>query len=190
MTKPEIRKKYLSLRKALSNTEIEKSSHEIAARFFSSVDLSQIRVVHTFLPIISKKEVDTWLIIDQLKIKYPHIKVSIPRVENGRLSNFYFETRAQLAETQWKILEPTFGEATRTTEIDLVLVPLLAFDKKGNRVGYGKGFYDRFLAECRADCKKVGLSFFDPTADLILTDAYDKSLDLVVTPAQIYRITS
>lgn len=187
MTKQEIRKKYVGLREALSNTEIDKSSREIAAHFFSAVDFFAINVVHIFLPIVSKKEVDTWLIIDELKKKLPRIKISVPKVEGERLLNFYFEDRNQLVENRWRILEPTSGEATPTKEIDLVVVPLLAFDKKGNRVGYGKGFYDKFLAECRSDCVKIGLSFFDPTEELIPVDQFDKTLDVVVTPTEIYR---
>lgn len=188
MTKPEIRKKYIGLREALPETEVDKLSQKICDQFYSSIDLSKIRVLHSFLPIVSKKEVNTWLIIDQLRTLHSRIKVSIPKVDGTRLVNFYFENKNQLSETQWKILEPTSGEITPTEKIDLVLVPLLAFDKKGNRVGYGKGFYDKFLAECRNDCLKVGLSFFDRMSDLIPADTYDVSLDLAITPTTVYRI--
>lgn len=190
MTKQEIRKKYIGLREALSNTEIDKSSQEIANCFFSNVDFTSIKVIHTFLPILPKKEVNTWLIIGQLKKLHPHIKISIPKVEGEQLVNFYFEDRNQLIENQWKILEPASGERTPSKEIDLVIVPLLAFDKNGNRVGYGKGFYDKFLADCRHDCKKIGLSFFDPTDELIPVDVFDKRLDLVVTPTEVYHFVA
>lgn len=189
MTKSAIRKKYSVLRAALSNGEIDKLSQKIAARFLSATDFSKISVVHTFLPIISKKEVNTWMIIDELKKRYPRIRISIPKVEGKQLVNFYFESRSQLTENQWRILEPVSGERTVTKEIDLVLVPLLAFDRRGDRVGYGKGFYDKLLAECRGDCQKVGLSFFGPTNDLIPVDSFDIPLDCAITPEQILSFT-
>ena len=101
------------------------------------------------------------------------------------MENFYFEGLHQLVTSAWGIQEPKQGIPTEIEKIDLVLVPLLAFDKAGHRVGYGKGFYDRFLKGCRPDCLKAGLSFFE--AEEILTDAdeLDVPLDLCVTPAGI-----
>jgi 5-formyltetrahydrofolate cyclo-ligase len=187
VTKQEIRKKYVGLREALSSAEIDKSSREIANRFFSSIDFSSISVIHSFLPISSKKEINTWLIIDEVMESHPDVKIAIPKIEGDRLVNFYFKERSQLAENPWKILEPVSGEKAPTQKIDLVIVPLLAFDRTGNRVGYGKGFYDKFLAECRSGCKKIGLSFFDPVDESIPVDAFDMRLDLVITPTEIYR---
>jgi 5-formyltetrahydrofolate cyclo-ligase len=150
------------------------------------MDLKSIKVVHSFLPILSKKEPNTSLIIDRLKKDFPQIRISIPRVENNDLLNFYFEDESQLKKNQWGILEPASGEPTPTEIIDLVIVPLLAFDRKGNRVGYGKGFYDRFLNDCRTDCKKVGLSFFEPTSSILLKEAHDIPMDVVITPTHVF----
>ncbi len=69
----------------------------------------------------------------------------------------------------------------------MVFVPLLAFDEKGHRVGYGKGFYDKFLSECKPEVLKIGLSFFESEtliSDVLTTDI---QLDLCVTPSKIYN---
>ena len=69
----------------------------------------------------------------------------------------------------------------------MVFVPLLAFDEKGNRVGYGKGFYDKFLAECKPEILKIGVSFFEPEniiPDVLNTDI---QLDLCITPTKVYN---
>ena len=71
-------------------------------------------------------------------------------------------------------------------EIDLVLVPLLAFDKNGYRVGYGKGYYDKFLSNCRPDVIKIGLSFFDAVDEIEDIDDYDLPLNFCVTPQRLY----
>ncbi|MGC4022748.1 MAG: 5-formyltetrahydrofolate cyclo-ligase, partial [Cyclobacteriaceae bacterium] len=73
-------------------------------------------------------------------------------------------------------------EITPAEKIDIVIVPLLAFDAAGNRVGYGKGFYDQFLKTCRKDCKKIGLSLFEASQDLISNEEHDVKLDYAITP--------
>jgi 5-formyltetrahydrofolate cyclo-ligase len=154
--------------------------------FFSSVDLASVKTIHIFLPIQKKREPDTWLIIDRLKSDYPHIKISIPKMTGDhQLINYYFENRTQVRENQWHIPEPEFGVLTPTKAIDLVIVPLLVFDKAGHRLGYGKGFYDRFLSMCRTDCKKVGLSFFEPI-ESIAFEKTDVALTCAITPTRSY----
>lgn len=187
MNKADLRKIYLQKRQALSEAEYAQLNFQIYQQFFAKIDLSFINVIHIFLPVISKHEPDTWLIIDRLRREFPHIRISIPKSDTRQntLENFYFEGLHQLVTSAWGIQEPKQGIPTEIEKIDLVLVPLLAFDKAGHRVGYGKGFYDRFLKGCRPDCLKAGLSFFE--AEEILTDAdeLDVPLNLCVTPAGI-----
>jgi len=134
MTKQEIRSQYLNLRKTLSDTEHNQLSQILCDNFFSALDLSTIKTIHVFLPIISKIEPNTWLIIDRLTKEFSNIRISIPKMnEDNTLINFYFEGSNQIKENKWKIPEPQFGEITPTDRIDLVVVPLLAFDRKGNR---------------------------------------------------------
>jgi 5-formyltetrahydrofolate cyclo-ligase len=71
--------------------------------------------------------------------------------------------------------------------MDVVFVPLLAFDENGQRVGYGKGFYDRFLNECKEDVITVGLSFFEAENELIEANATDVPLRYCVTPERVYE---
>lgn len=186
MTKSETRNEFLKLRLGLAMPELASLNGKLCSSFFSSIDLASTKVIHTFLPIPSKKEPNTSLIIDKLKKDFAQIRISIPRVENDHLINFYFDGDNQLKKNQWGILEPTSGEPTLINKIDLVIVPLLAFDKKGNRVGYGKGFYDRFLSKCRPDCKKVGLSFFEPVDEITDVDSHDIKLTHCVTPENFY----
>jgi 5-formyltetrahydrofolate cyclo-ligase len=93
---------------------------------------------------------------------------------------------------QWGILEPNPQSAIRypLSEIDLVIVPLLGFDKQGNRVGYGKGFYDRFLARCRSNVIKVGVSFFDPIDGISDITPLDIRLDYCITPTRVWKMTN
>lgn len=190
MTKAELRKEFLEKRKSLTPSELAECSAAIADRFFSMVDLSGVKVLHSFLPIVKFHEVDTTLILHRIWDGYPQIKTAVPRVDSAsdELQTLLFSRQTELAESAWGIHEPAHDETVPADEIDLVLVPLLCFDRSGHRVGYGKGYYDRLLSKCRADCKKVGLSFFDPVDRIDDVHAGDVTLDYCVTPTRLYDL--
>lgn len=192
MTKRELRKLYLQKRIALSEAEYGQLNFQLYQNFFSTIDLSFVHVLHTFLPIVEKKEVDTWLILDRIRREFPHIRISIPKVnsQTGVFDSFYFEGLHQLALNEWGIQEPKQGIPTEPEKVDLVLIPLLAYDKKGHRVGYGKGFYDKFLSTCRSDCKKIGLSLFDAEETISDANQLDIKLDLCITPIQVIQFNT
>ncbi|MCW5912740.1 MAG: 5-formyltetrahydrofolate cyclo-ligase [Cyclobacteriaceae bacterium] len=192
MNKAELRKFYLQKRQALSEAEYTQLNFQVYQQFFASIDLSFINVIHTFLPVTAKREPDTWLIIDRVRREFPHIRISIPRTDNRNhtLENFYFEGLHQLTTTAWGIQEPRQGTPTEPEKIDLVLVPLLAFDQTGHRLGYGKGFYDRFLKLCRPDCLKTGLSFFQAEKKIEGINELDVRMDLCVTPEGIIKFSN
>ncbi|MDH4058364.1 MAG: 5-formyltetrahydrofolate cyclo-ligase [Cyclobacteriaceae bacterium] len=187
MNKIELRKLYLEKRQALTEAEYLQRSHRICEFFFASIDLSFIKVLHTFLPITEKKEPDTWLIIDRIRREFPHIRLVVPRIndQQGELENFFFEGLHQLQKNKWGIDEPKQGVPAPPEKIDMVLVPLLAFDKHGNRVGYGKGYYDKFLSGCKPEVSKVGLSLFDPYEN-IPSDPFDVILTHCITSVAFY----
>ncbi|HWA35368.1 MAG TPA: 5-formyltetrahydrofolate cyclo-ligase [Cyclobacteriaceae bacterium] len=183
MIKSELRKVYLEKRKQLSEGELAQLNLQLYNLFFSSVDLSFVKVLHCYLPLPKNKEPDTWMIIDRVRREFPQIKICIPRVEeDGNLENIYFEGLHQLQTTAWGIQEPKQGVITPSEKIDIVIVPLLVFDKTGQRVGYGKGYYDKFLMNCRIDCQKIGLSYFPPVERISDTYAGDVALTMCLEP--------
>jgi 5-formyltetrahydrofolate cyclo-ligase len=189
MTKQELRKLYLQKRIALTPTHLEDLNQKLLENFFSSVDLSEIRVLHTFLPIEKKNEPNTWLIIDRIKKDFPKIRISIPRVNNqtGLLESFYFENKEQLNKNIWGILEPKQGMPTEPSDIDTILIPLLAFDLDGHRAGYGKGFYDKFLKTCSSSSKRIGISLFPPVDKIDNVNDFDEKLNFVITPEEVFK---
>lgn len=188
MNKAAIRRVYLEKRMALSEAEYLMLNRQLCENFFTYVDLSFVKVLHSFLPLTEKREVDTWLIIDRIRREFPHIRLSIPRVntKTETLEHFFYEGLHQLEKNKWGILEPKQGVPAPLDKIDLVLVPLLAFDKNGHRVGYGKGYYDKFLSACKTEASKVGLSVFDST-EYVTYDPFDVILTHCITPGECYR---
>lgn len=188
MNKVELRKIYSQKRKLLSEAECLQYNYKIREQFFSHVDLSFINVLHCFLPMAKNTEPDTWLIIDRIRREFMNIRLSIPRInqQSNAIENFFFEGLHQLQENSWGIKEPKQGVPTEAQKIDIVLVPLLALDLNGHRVGYGKGYYDQFLASCRPDCQKIGISFFQPVAEITDTSGNDIKLNACLTPEAFY----
>lgn len=190
MTKRELRKIYLQKRRDLSAAEYTARNEALCENFFGAVDVGSITVLHTFLPIERNREVNTWLIIERLRRDFPQTKIAIPKINNqsAELEHYYFEGPEQLELNTWEIPEPVRGVPAPVEKIDAVLVPLLAFDRQGHRLGYGRGFYDRFLSGCRPDCVKIGLSLFDAEEKIHEIDETDVPLNIVVTPFGSMRV--
>lgn len=145
-----------------------------------------------FLPISRTREVDTFSILLYFKEHYPSLSVTIPRTnfENRSMENvLYDHDYTILRRNKYDIPEPLHGRLIDPLEIDLVFTPLLAFDEQGNRVGYGKGFYDRFLTSCRVDVIKTGLSYFGPVDLIEDVHPLDVKLDYCICPARTWDFT-
>jgi 5-formyltetrahydrofolate cyclo-ligase len=138
MTKEELRKIYLQKRRLTSDAEYEKLSIQISENFFNQVDLSSVKALHIFIPIKKNKEPNTVFIIERLQKKFSNISLVVPRVNHNteEMENFRFEGFQQLEKNKWDILEPKGGKQIEPQDIDMVLIPLLAFDAEGHRVGY------------------------------------------------------
>lgn len=189
MNKAALRKIYQDKRQALSGEDIQNLSRRVCRLFFQKISLKEVRHLHIFLPIARHNELDTWPIIRQLQKEHPAIGIVISRTnwQEKRMEHFHLNEATILKENKWGIPEPVEGLSCPVQHVDLVLLPLLAFDLQGHRLGYGAGFYDRFLAECASDTKKVGLSFFPPLSTPIEdVGEHDIPLNACITPAQAY----
>ena len=189
MTKAELRKKYILQRNALTEADYFECNRRLCDSFFSHVNLTAVKVLHTFLPMEKKREPDTWLIIDRIRRDFQSIRISIPKVnlKSAELEHFYLESRHRVRHSEWGIPEPEGGVPTPIEKIDMVIVPLLAFDQSGHRIGFGKGYYDKFLIKCRKDARKVGLSFFPPELQIKGLESHDIALDCCITPYRMYN---
>jgi 5-formyltetrahydrofolate cyclo-ligase len=192
MTKSELRKTYLAMRRDLSPGQIEAASRKIAENFFRSVDLSSASHVHTFVRSARHNEIDTSKIYFRIWRDHPKITVSVPRIdtEANLIDSVPIGPNSEWAENAWGIREPLGADHIATDQLDIVIVPLLIFDKAGHRVGYGKGFYDGLLARCRADCRKIGVSYFAPVDRVYDVSPLDVPLEICVTPHEVFRFSS
>lgn len=186
MTKKEIRKKYKALRAALSTDEIETMSLAIANQSLT-VDIWANQSFHLFLPIAEQKEVNTEYLLQILFGKDKNVVISRTDFDSLSMHHVLLTDSTTIKKNKYNIPEPVDGFPVDDQQIDVVFIPLLACDKQGNRVGYGKGFYDSFLEKCKADVVKIGLSFFQPEDEI--TDIWpgDIPLDMLITPEDIFH---
>lgn len=186
MKKSELRKKYKSLRNALSEEQIENDSLAIANQLLK-LDVWDKSFYHIFLTIEEQKEINTDYILNILSGKDKNIIISKSNFEDYSMTHYLLTDNTRIKKNDYNIPEPVDGIEIQTSQLEVVFIPLLAFDKVGNRVGYGKGFYDRFLANCKLETIKIGLSFFEPENEIFETSEDDIRLDYCVTPEEVFQ---
>lgn len=186
MNKSDIRKEYLAKREALSQDEFGAANQSLINNLFTQFDFSPFKCLHTFLSIDKFKEVNTWAIIDRLQTQFPQLKIVVPKMIGNELEHYEYQGENHLETNSWGIKEPINSPKVQKEDIDCVLVPLLAFDHYGHRVGYGKGFYDRFLPKAQ-QATTIGLSLFPSIEDQLETNTHDIPLQYCVTPKKIYQ---
>lgn len=187
MKKSALRQYYLARRAALTESDYQRMNQHLVEQLFAAYTLDKFYTVHCFLPSQRQREVDTWPIIRRLWQR-PSGRVLVPRCSppGNTLTHHELTPETILQNNRWGIPEPVGSPPCLVAEIDLVLVPLLAFDRRGHRVGYGQGFYDRFLCACRPDTPKVGLSLFPPTEPIEDIFPGDVALSAVVMPGEVW----
>jgi len=182
MNKENLRKQFLSKRKKLTFEQRQKKSQAISQQFFQYFDLNNIKKLHLFVPIQKQNELNTWIIIKEIQQNYPHISLIIPKSDfkTYSMTSYILDSVTKIVENRWGIPEPTQAIKCPDDTIDMILIPLLCVDKQGFRVGYGKGFYDRFMPKCRPDIIKIGLSLFEPVDKIDNINDKDLKLDYCV----------
>ena len=187
MHKEEARKVFKEKRSALSLQQRMKLDDLLLIQL-QTVQLPFISFLLSYWPLEEAHEPNTHLFTDYLEFQNPQIVVCYPKTDFSSLTMqaIHTDDDTRFRKNQYNIYEPENGEEISHAGMDIVFVPLLAIDKKGYRVGYGKGFYDRFFAKCRSECLKIGFSYFEPIDAINDTHEFDVPLDLCVTPDTVY----
>ncbi|ERJ58451.1 5-formyltetrahydrofolate cyclo-ligase [Sphingobacterium paucimobilis] len=188
MTKQELRLQYKERRTQIDPC-LREAYDEALLLTLKSLDWSGVNFVHIYLPMQGATEPDTLRFKEWLQLMHPDIRFVISRsdFQKREMMHYVWDESTVLEVNKWGILEPVDGCLVKETALDVVLVPLLVVDQLGNRVGYGKGFYDRFLAKCRPEVKTVGLSYFEPVDHISDVGEWDIRLQYCISPAGIHR---
>ncbi|MFY0605667.1 MAG: 5-formyltetrahydrofolate cyclo-ligase [Cyclobacteriaceae bacterium] len=183
--KQHIRKAVLRNRRLLDERTYAQRNKLLCVNADDFIDRTQPAFVHCFLPIVANREPDTWPIIERLVERGIQPVVSSTDFETETMSHFLYTEILQFENDRFGIPTPVDGETADLQKVDLVFIPLLAVDSLGNRVGYGKGYYDRLLPDMRPDVIKVGLNLC-PTFDAFpFAEVQDVPVKHIITPFEI-----
>ena len=191
MTKAALRRAALARRQALPPAEVVHRSQQLCAQLFQHFPVAEWRWLHLFLPLARRNEPDTWPIIRRIWAEGLALRLAVPVVQPDGVSLKHYELTptTPLHLNRWGIPEPGAAAEVPPTAFDAVLVPLLAVDAAGQRVGYGGGFYDRFLAQCRPGTQLIGLNVQaeEPSGRLADVQPTDVPLTACLTPGGVWR---
>lgn len=187
MNKEQLRNIYKEKRAAI-NVKQKKIWEDLILIQFQKLGIEIPGIIMTYAPAEKYNEFDPQLITDYCYFKNPNQTLLYP-VINGiknTMISVIVKDETLFTTNKYGIDEPVKCDPTFPEEIDLVLIPLLTFDVNGHRVGFGKGFYDKFLRDCRDDVVKIGFSFFEAEKKIQGINKYDVKLDYCITPEKIY----
>lgn len=184
--KTRLRELYKSKRASLTTAEILQYSFEILNQFKAWLsNREDLYHFHLFLPIENQNEVNTFIIKEYLEANQKKVYTSVIRPKRMEMDTFLLSPDTIFEESKMGIPNPIDAEKVEPDCIQVILVPLLVVDKAGNRIGYGKGYYDIFLKNLIPDVIKVGLSYFLPE-EKIPEEAHDVPLDFCITPKKLF----
>ena len=188
--KKELRKLYGEKRMALSASQRLKMDDLLLIQFQqSSIEIPEW--VLSYQALEHHAEFDPYLIEEYCYFKNPGSQIVYPVIDETNFSMrcVLTDEEGHFQKNKYGIDEPVSGITIDPLELQLVILPLLCFDVSGQRVGYGKGYYDRLLKRCSESCVTVGFSYFPPIDALIDNDAFDVPLNYVITPENVHDFT-
>lgn len=181
--KKEIREKLLKRRKSLSKETYEQYSVQIIEKLKKQPEFAEAETVHCYVSMNQNREVNTLALLDTMLLQMKEVAVPVMNRAESTLQHIQLVNFDQLESNTWGVLEPTSGKEMSPDRLELIIVPMVGGDQQKNRMGYGKGFYDRFLAD--VNCPTIGLLFESCLVDELPVDTYDVPLNKLITEKQI-----
>lgn len=190
MKKQEIREELLQKRKELNSTDYEKLNEDLSINLRKFLQDKGLNLkIGSFFPMANKKEVNTIVFHNWMRAEPFNHQIYLPKTGNDCSMDFFlFEENSPLIKSALGVSElDTEGlEPLNPKDLDIILVPLIAIDIQGNRVGYGKGYYDRYLARLGKNTTIIGLSLDLPVEVLEDINEFDFKIPQAVSPHGIH----
>jgi len=179
--KGELRKKMIEIRNNIEINKKKQKDEKIAMKFLEFLEKNSFKSVLLYASFGS--EVDTWRIFE--RCKKLSIKTAFPKVNEMKkaLDLYWVESLKELSKGYKSILEPKTEKKAYLNDIEVILVPGLAFDKNCFRLGYGGGYYDKLLSEKTG--LAVGLAYEEQIISELPIEKHDKKLDFIITDERV-----
>ena len=181
-----LRKSFKKQRSLLDINQVQGLSKRIFKNLLE-LNIWEKSFYHLYLSNEINNEVETDEIVNLLFMK--NKRVFVPKMLGKDLLNIEIDNNTNYSLNQLGIREPISSNQKDANLLEVIFVPLLIFDKLGHRVGYGGGYYDKFLENIKDDVLKIGLSLFDPIDEIQDIEKHDISMDYIITPKRVYDFT-
>jgi 5-formyltetrahydrofolate cyclo-ligase len=185
LSKKILRQQALQQRQNLTASQVETLGVQIIQRVIEEIDWKKFTCVHVYLSCEKRKEINTWSLLDYLWSAQKHITTVTNRMNivAKQIDCHKINGKTVLEKSAFEIFEPVENtEKINPQQIDLMILPLLACDEQGFRLGYGKGYYDQLLARCAASMQRIGINYFLPLAEKIPHEAHDLPIHQLISP--------
>ena len=183
--KEKLREELLEQRKSISEPKYYGASADIIEQLKEQQEYQQARTIHCYVSMNDRREVETRELVKEMLRIGKQVIVPVTNFEKGALDHVVLNSYQDLETNKWGVLEPAGGEEISPQKFDLVIVPMVAGDEQGNRMGYGEGFYDRFLS--KVNCPKIGLIFDQNIIEGLPTEEFDIPMDKIITEKRIIQ---
>lgn len=177
--KQQIRAELKERRNSMTKEQREEYSRKICEQLWKCIESEEADVIYFYYPLGS--EVNVFTLAEKALLKGK--KIAFPRTNRDSMDFYPVISLSDFREGAFGIMEPV-GEIPVMEESPVVIVPGLGFDRNKNRIGYGKGFYDRYFARFPA-CRKIGAAYETQIVDFIPTDDFDTSMDMIITEREV-----
>ena len=178
MPKRSIRARFLAERKSLLQEQRDELGRQVQQKFLRLELLAGVKILALYSAIHNEVLTDAvagWALAAGKRVAYP-------RVAGKTLEFVEIASLDDLAPGSFGVPEPSTGNRVALAALELIVVPGVVFDRAGHRLGYGRGYYDRVLDECRPDCRKVGFAYqFQVVESLPVVEEHDQTLSMLVT---------
>lgn len=178
-----LRRELLKKREAIGETSFLKKSEQICQQLQQRAEFLQAQTIHCYVSMNDRREVNTHGLIKTMLKAGKHVVVPVTDFDTTRMNHILLKGFDQLKKNKWDVLEPYDGRPVPVNELELVVVPMVGGDHQKNRIGYGKGFYDRFLSQVQ--CPKIGLLFEECLLYEIPVEPFDVSLSTLITEERV-----
>lgn len=184
-SKEELRELLHSKRKRIPRSDFFDLSKKIIARLQQQREYESAQTIHCYASMNDRREVDTHPLIKAMIGEGKEVVVPVTHFEDRMLSHFELISFDDLVPNKWGVLEPKPKDGRKRTpsELELIIVPMVGGDEQGHRIGYGAGFYDRFLKNIA--CSTIGLCFEQNIVPSLPTDDHDVPLDKIITEKRV-----
>lgn len=183
--KKETRKNIIKQRDELDITVKEAMDNNIIEKLMMNETYKSARGIFIYIGFGS--EINTKIIIREALNSGK--EVYVPKVIKKEMILIKIDSLENLVTSSYRILEPIGDKSDLdVNKLDLIVMPGVAFDKSGNRLGYGGGYYDKFLEQNKIECKKIALSYDFQVLEKLEVEEHDIKVDLIITENQVINI--